>query len=393
MKNLLSFIWSPLANLTFAISNWLHPSNELGQYNARTDEFEKLIASYFIEQLLKEADNALYQQLASIETATGLLRLPYIDMGDEHTTITPELTQAYPVTQHNQQLLSWLKQDLHKHLHNGATYRLAELSADNKMTLAVGDYYATLSNSDVHYLNLTRYFPLNPQGLMRFLFRYQQTTVAWLWALHETAIKRNFQHYTASVGCAVLTVLRGSDGIYRFLTIQNSPSKATGGRRHVVPTFMFSPVTTNPYAAEQTLDIFVHIVKEYGEELLGLAERDDYDSYTSLLDILRQKPLLKALLDRKNIDIRQTGVVLDIFRLRPEFTYVLIIHDERYAATISTNWEIEAQSLVMTDIDDSEAIADLLDYPNSRLCPPGLAALAKGVPLARKIIKETQGSS
>lgn len=105
------------------------------------------------------------------------------------------------------------------------------------------------------------------------------------------------------------------------------------------------------------------------------------------IGIIEENDLLDGLYkNTAKMELIQTGFVLDIFRLRPEFTYVLVIHDPSYVKKVQRNWE--TKKLYQKDIYNDKEMAELLNYSESDLCPPGLAAVHKGIPIAKKIIEE-----
>lgn len=390
MEYIISFVISYAANLAFKVNGRLKEGEKKRGFKARSEQFNKQISPYIIDCILRLRHGELYAKLASVNQACGKLVLPFLDIGSASVEILPYISKRKIKTKHNEKFLNWLKNDLRKNIYNGKTYTVESLMSGNKIVVGVGDYFSTLSTSDIHYFNLIKYFPLSGSAFARYLYVRKRTTADWINSLQGISIGNGFNEQISSIGCSVLTILRCGDGRYKFLIKKNSAAKASSGSdRHVVPSFMFGPVSKNLQEQERELDIKIHIIKEYGEELLSIPECDSYENVDSLLGVINREPLLAEMLNNSDdVDLIKTGFVLDIYRLRPEFTFAMVIHNPIYAESIKTNWETESRSLDQIDIDDTEAIAELFDYPKSGLCPPGLAAVLKGIPRAREAIEK-----
>lgn len=203
----------------------------------------------------------------------------------------------------------------------------------------------------------------------------------WIESLKLVSDSKTFSHYCASIGCSVLTVVKSTDGEYKYLLKTNSDKKNSTVDRHVIPSFMFQPVSNRISEQERELDLELSVIKEYGEELLGMDELESAET----IDVLIQKissnkysNKLYSLIKNKKAHLEITGFVLDIYRLRPEITFVLVIHDVEFSKNIETNWEAQRKSLEMVKLFDKDAYNEILLSMDNPLCSPAMAALING---------------
>lgn len=96
---------------------------------------------------------------------------------------------------------------------------------------------------------------------------------------------------------------------------------------------------------------------------------------------------MKEQLKTGKATLEVTGLVLDVFRMRPEITFLLILNDDAYSKNIKTNWETEAKSLEQYCLEDDNSYYELISDIETPLCPPGLAALVNGRNQAIKKLK------
>lgn len=388
----LSFLGSLGANVVSYLGRFVKVDAKK-VYEKRVEIFENKISPFILNTLLKKRNKTIYNKLGSIDIDDDTIKLPYVDLGNENTELLRNIDIAKKNFCENSNLIEWLKNDLGKKLFNGSTYTVSSLTHTNKVMPSIGDYFSTQSTSDIHYYNLIRYFPNRLNFVTKFLYMYSSSTKKWLDSLDKIVVNHDFSHYTASIGCSVLTLMKTRHDEYKIIIIENSSEKGAGsGKKHVVPSFMFGPVLKKPDEQNLELNLQMAIVKEFGEELLDLQECESYSSVEALMSIIESNPLLKNLNDGIN-DINkgdfllmQTGFVLDLYRLRPEFTFLLIINDTQYFDKIRVNWEANGNHLNSTrgigvvNINDRESINALFSEDSSGLCAPGLAALNKGLP-------------
>jgi hypothetical protein len=158
---------------------------------------------------------------------------------------------------------------------------------------------------------------------------------------------------------------------------------------------MLQPISSRPREQERELDFSLNVLREYGEELLGLEELENSETADVLIKHIESNKYLRKL--RKQIEdgdalLEVTGLVLDVFRLRPEVTFLLVLKDDCYAKNLKTNWEAQAKSLDLIELNDESAFYDLIEDMNNPLCAPGLAALINGRERAIKYLKSGRSS-
>ena len=205
---------------------------------------------------------------------------------------------------------------------------------------------------------------------------------AWLSGLRMIVLNKDYSHYCASIACSVLTVLKSSDGKYKYLIMKDSAAKASSAfERHVIPSFMFQPIARQESEQERELDLELSVIREYGEELLGLKELEPAEIVDILLGYINKNYLLNSLREKTKTNeffLEKTGFILDIYSLRPEITFLLIIHEKEYSESIRPSWEREESSLELIDLYDDSAYFDLLSTKENPICAQGAAALING---------------
>ena len=350
--------------------------------------FEKKVASfnafgqhYLIHHVLKQQHPNIFQQLH------GLSDPQYSSMVSPTLSLTPKERISVirkidaisaPFT-YDSSLLNWLKFTLNKQIKNNPTFVLRSIFKDGSIQVGLGDYESTLSTSDKHYFNLVRCCPTEHSDKALEHYAQQPTVKAWAEQLERVALHHDFSHYCASMGCSVVTIINTQPEGYQCVMQQNAPSKASGVRDyHVAPSFMFQPTGAEPNDYIDELDVSLGVIREYGEEVLGLDELENAGSVRDLKKQINDSALLNKLqqdIESGASTLISTGLVLDIFRLRPELTYLLVIDDPQYAETLKGNWESE--KLVRIDASSSAAINAFLYENKARIAPPAIAALIK----------------
>jgi len=382
MSFVLGVLQSIIASFIFAVYGAEKKTASKNAFTERAKNFHSEISPNLLENIiplrLPNVAKKLHEEIIHNDPIT----FAYIDLyRGKDITISRSLQTNISNFSVNEKFITWLKDELGKRLTNDPTFSLNSVSTENKLSLSVGSYFETLSTSDIHYFNLIRYFPLKSGVGCYFAYKHSKYVTNWLNALERVSEANMFSHYCASVGCSVLTVLKSSDEQYKYLLKTNSEEKNSAGDRHVVPSFMFQPISKRITEQERELSLELNVIKEYGEELLGMDELEEADTFDALMqNMLENKQLKKlySLIKNKKAHLEITGFIIDIYRLRPEITFLLIIHDDKFSKNIKTNWETERRSLDMVKLNDDNAYYEILKSTDTPLCSPGVAALING---------------
>lgn len=390
------------------VATWILARNQFNksekpveEYRSNLARFESEITYWLIEDVIKKLSPEVYARLQLIGKSG--LRAPYFDFDLRQLQFDKDLEPkphiGWPA---NGAMIDWKRNNLGQKVFNGDTFRLAQLMPSNKVKLGISDYYSTLSTSDIHFHNIVRSFPRKFNRFSAWVFRNRITTRAWIQSLEQVVLHKKFDHYAASIGGSVLTVVKNSssDGKYAYLYVQNSTEKASaGGAKHVVPAFMMGPLANDSRKTFSEHDIKREIARKFGEELLGMPECKNPTSVEQLMAIINGNDILRQIFSSNannlNYQVHYAGLVLDIFRMRPELLYVVLINDEHGKAGFKPNWQWSAENVRTDDgallnfpsVFDDDELKSLLDYRKSKLCPPAVAAIAIGVEKVRKIIK------
>jgi hypothetical protein len=202
-----------------------------------------------------------------------------------------------------------------------------------------------------------------------------------------------------ALGISTLLVYNDK-GVYKIMV--GKRSAATGAHAdlyHVIPSGMFQPELGR---FDREWNIQHGVLKEYGEELF------DNELDTAMLDpqyFYQEWAGVRALrrgLDKGVCSLHVTGLVVNLYNLRPEICVLIMVHDEKWWAkqyrSMRHNWEYvdqqhgatisSVQGRAWTDL-RLDAIEEQFDQyfgnQSGMWVPPGLAALWLGVDKARQI--------
>ena len=384
---------SLIASLIFYFLRTESKTRNQAAFKKRSKLFHEKISPYLLNTVLPEMHPDIYKKLYTANVNNYLETFPFIELNPvQKITISKRLQTSKRTFSMNYKLIKWLKEELEKKLTNDPTFIIYGVSSSYELSIGIGDYFSTISTSDIHYLNLIRYFPLNTKYGSYFSYRHGRYVSEWINSLSTVVLDHSYSHYCASIGCSVLTVLKGTDGRYKYLIKKSSSTKGSSSvfEHHVIPSFMFQPSAIRESEQERELDLELSVVREYGEELLGMSELERPETVDVLLEKIRNNTLLNNLQNKiKNgeVILRKTGFIMDIYRLRPEITFLLIISDDDYSKNIRTNWEIEKHSLDLIRLDDDDTYFELLKSSKTPLCAPGVAALIYGRNLALEMTR------
>lgn len=384
MNFILGIIQSIISSFLF---NWFgteRKSRSKDAFQERTKLFHEKISPYLLDFVISEMAPDLKNKLVSFSHKGQSKLLPFVDLAsDKDIKISDHLHTTKKKYKTDNELIDWLKNVLEKNVYDSPTFTVDGISSNSVISVGIGSYFANLSTSDIHYYNLIRYFPLNAKRGAYFSYRHGKYVSRWLESLREITLNNNYNHYCASIACSVLTVVKSSDGKYKYVIKENSTSKGSSALdRHVVPSFMFQPISNRLSEQERELDLRLSVYREFGEELLGLKELESAVSVDALLAHIQSNSLLAKLIsdvETGDATIEKTGFILDVYRLRPEFTFLLIINDDKYSEALTANWEMEQGApLDFVELHDIEAYKELIFANKTPLCAPGLAALING---------------
>lgn len=382
--------------------------------------FNRFGQQYLIHTFLKQQHPKVYACLKTQLDPNGVaFPTSTIDLVPSgNFTINNVINDSRAQIQHDPALLNWLTNTLNKCIENNPTFTLNALhhSAPQQtaaLDIGLGDYASTLSTSDIHYFNLVAACPETDSEAALQAYVRSPEVKQWVTQLQPVVLERDFSGYCASMGCSVLTLLKqprltpshqhvktnhsslkkghinantlasaleketDSPEKYRYLFKKNAVNKASSGMDyHVIPSFMYQPTVASGSEQARELDLTLGIIREFGEEVLGFDELEQAESVDQLLQAICSIPLLDTLQQEMAsglANLQATGVVLDIFRLRPEFTFLLIIHDEQFSQHTVGNWE--SDNLVQVPVESPYSWQDFMLEKNASFAAPAIAAL------------------
>lgn len=375
------FAW--IANILFTFFKLEKKTSKKVAFEARSKHFHSEISPYLLKEVIPKLDREIGKKLCRYTCNGEEIIFPYIDLKlGKEITILQSLQIAKREFPLNYELIEWLKRELNKTVTNNPTFIISGISSNFELSIGIGDYYSTISTADMHYFNLIRYFPIKNKLVYYFIYRHFKYMSKWLSALRMIVLNKDYSHYCASIACSVLTVLKSSDGKYKYLIMKDSVTKASAAfEHHVIPSFMFQPIASRESEQERELDLELSVIREYGEELLGLKKLESAETVDILLGYIKENNLLDSLhkkIKTKEFFLEKTGFILDIYRLRPEITFLLVIPEKEYSESIKLSWETEESSLELIDLYDDSAYFDLLSTKENPICAPGAAALING---------------
>lgn len=308
------------------------------------------------------------------ENAAPLSIVEQMNFAGESTTSVP------------QQFIDAVKEFMPK-MTDGQTYTLNNLNKEsNALTLSTSSYFKALYSCDRFFYYIVTHFPgINSENLDRY--KHSLTMEEWAQNLKDIVINNKLSA-DASIGCSCLLVYKNkNDNGYEY-TVGSKTASSNGYKEmHVIPSSMFQPLTKNPFKYTQDKSVLNHVLKELSEEIF---KTDDFESevhsdytYKEVLNIDHNKSILD-LLETGGAEFHITGLWLDMFRLRPEITCTLIIHDKSWAEKYMTdtqrlgNWEVEKGCLHDTGmVTDNHKM--ILKRQGGFMCAPGLAGFISGI--------------
>ncbi len=269
-----------------------------------------------------------------------------------------------------------------RNLFNGTTFALTTLRQKPlRIEAGVGKYFdmiATCAALDHELLDAVQ------SKLIRLPMRTQYHR-----SVSPEEALRSGNGRSAALGGVVLTVFNDA-GTYRLMLAKRSSTQATRPNNfHMLPAFMFQPAGASMQPGEWSLRH--HILREVLEEMFGMEEGESTDFYEhpALLD-------LQQMMDNDMAGLYLTGIAMNLMTLRPEITALLLIQDADWWPRVTApdhptpfalNDENDGNVLLAPIADDEALLAALPPDVHLMMPPHAIAALWKGVDLARAVIR------
>jgi len=275
---------------------------------------------------------------------------------------------------------------------NNATFAIDQLDLDkNEITCRLSSYFKALYSCDRFQYQITTQYPGNNGELESY--KKKVFLDEWSDHLKEIVLKNNYSSLDASIGCSCLFVYKTNVGYEYF--IGHKSDSANGLRdMHVIPSFMFQPVSKNKLKYKNELSIKNQVLRELGEEVFGYEEYEGNKHSSHIYGEILADPVIKHLeemVSKGKAEFIVTGLWLDLYRLRPEITTLFIIHDpEWFSSSFSINtkignWEVEKGGLIDVDVENN-SYHSILNGEIGFMCSPGLAALITGMNKMKTLI-------
>jgi hypothetical protein len=168
-----------------------------------------------------------------------------------------------------------------------------------------------------------------------------------------------------------------------FLHERNADSVAVAGSTfHVIPAGVFQPSSIAPWDHENDFDLWRNIMREYGEEFLGLPEADG--SSGEPIEYAHVEPYRSLERARAMGQLRDFyfGTVLDPLTLAAEIITAVVIDDHVFDAVFSNMVSVNSEGAVVGASDaagrhgipfEEATVRTLLTHPS--LAPAAAACL------------------
>jgi len=261
-------------------------------------------------------------------------------------------------------------------LTNGLCYALRSLDGD-KLDGQLGYYFDMLATCDALDQEIRAYARGDiPHTPLRDQLHATIPSEKWLW--HGAG-------RGSTVGLASLVVFY-HEGAYRFIFCQRSHNMGVNaGLYHVLPAFVFQP--NKPEWAEAEWSLTHQFLREFGEELFGMAEYDQWKNADTPHYFYDQTPVadMRAMLADGRAELLPTGAVFNLLSMRSELGMVCIIHDpdwyRRNEAGLTASLQVERQATFYIPL---ETLAGLPNDLHRKMTPQGAAVLWMGLERARE---------
>ena len=364
------------------------------EFENRAKKFHKISYNYLIETYLKKNHFEIYEKLYKFKKKDGsYIRLPFIDLSErQEKVIFEELDNSKKKEKHNNKFIKWQQEELGKTLYDKPTFTISSI-AGSQITAGIGSYYSTISTSDIHYFRLVSILGKDSFTSIENLSKKEKKDInSWINLLKTIIFEKRFTDYHASIGMSVFTLVKDSNKNYMYLIKSNSSKKSSSAfERHVIPSFMFQPLTSTADSQKQELSPYINVKRETGEELLNMEELEKSNQEitfeTLKIFFKEEQTLVDAfnLVKKNECPLEQTGFMIDIFRMRPELTYCLIFTKAFSERDIVISWETE--NITYVNLESESSFHDLIEDEIEPLCASGLASVIYGRHHALKALK------
>jgi hypothetical protein len=385
------------ARTVFAIGEKAWPAEKPGDIDKKAAIFFRDFRRTLFPALL-EANPWLAERLFACEVPGPPLPVALLSGSIGVSGVQPTVTVTLEIDDSpvDDQLVDRLRHQ-GRTLEDRPVFRLLGVGENGVCTLGLSSYLKAISTCDVHLLNLIAHVPAAPGRLRTRIYARRRFARRWSRALSST-LDRRLHRISGAVGCSVLTVMARSasagDAVY-FIG-ESSAKKNAFGERHVVPSFMMQPVASPDSHPSGEADFRVQVLREFAEEMLGHPELESSLTLDSLWSALRGIDAcreLEAALDDGRANLVVTGLCLDVLRLRPEFTLLLLIRDpeffQRHKGGFVRNYE--HHSVADYPLSDATVFRDLMTGSGKPLCSPAYVALCLGRAEALRLLTTGRG--
>lgn len=268
---------------------------------------------------------------------------------------------------------------------DNVTFTLNALNLEtNQISCSVSTYIKTLLSCDRWFYEMMSNFTADAVD-ENAIYRKKPFLKGWAERLRETVIENSFSP-DQSIGGACLCIYDTDHG-YEYILGQKQAHANGFNELHVLPSFMFQPITKNRIKYAKELSVQLKVMQELAEEVFNHdeIESDGHDRFLQEKILgLPENERIVQMLKTGDAEFHHTGLWLDMYRLRPEVTSVLIIKDKSWFEEFITanktmgNWEL-VSGAVFDYSADSDNYESLLAGDGGRLCAPGAAALISGM--------------
>ena len=356
-----------------------------------------------MQQILGKVLLAAYPELAgrvlTVNVGAGRRSYPVVDLigadsaGQPAVTISPSISGEHDNMHHNESFIELMK-SRGRDLWDSDVFRLVGISEKRELIFGITRYYKALTTCDRFLFELVEHLPRRPTDFRCAVLARRSFMRKWRRDVESIITDGQFHHLSAAVGVSVFTVIKRPSkthkGDYWYPCIENSRTKNGARDRHVIPSFMYEPVTSSPQERTRELDLEYQVLREFGEEVAGIPELKSMMHLEAVNAIIQRDPACSALfslLRNGHATLTTTGLWLDLLRLRPEITCALVIKDEGFyrdhVEEFRGSWENNpgVRWSRLTSESDYESLLSDTEFP---LCPPAVASIVSGRRFALK---------